>query len=229
MKRTNRAAAAAFAAAVAIGISSPAAIADPGHGHGGGHGTHGGGQSQGGKFGHDQKHALDQIARLDRQLGKALDDSRLRRLAPVHDVDVKSAVLANGAADSAALADLAATVQAAAPDFDFGALRDQLRSVRPENYRIVVNALRRAAKLAADADAAGATDVSAAVDAAVAQALAITAGSSRTDLHALVVGMSDAEDALDGTDDSSDSGDSGDDDGSDDPGDDDGGSDDGTP
>jgi hypothetical protein len=222
MKTINRTAAAAFAAAVALGISTPAALADPGHGHG--HGTHGsGGQTgQGGKFAHDQKHALQEIARLDRQISKALDDSRLRRLVPVNGVDVKAAVLANGAADHAALADLATTVQAAAPGFDFRALRDQLRSVRPENYRVVVDVLRRAARIDAAADAAGATDVSAAVDAAVAQALAITATSSRSDLHAVVAGISDAEDEQEGTDDTGT-----DDPGTDDPGTDDPGTDDG--
>lgn len=200
MKHITRAATAALTAAVALGISSPA-LATPGPGHGPGThgpGTHGPQTSPGDrKFAIDQRNALREVARLDAQIARALVDSRVGKLAPVNGVDVTTAVLDNAAADRAALADIAATVQAATPGFDFKALKRDLHAVRPENYRIVVNALRRAAEVQAAADALGGVDeVTTAVDAAVAGALAITARSGKDEFKAVFAALEDAEAAL---------------------------------
>lgn len=197
MKNTTRAAAAALAAAVALGISAPAATARPDHG--GGKPDHSVAKPPKGdrKFANDQRHALKQVARLDAQLAKAVVESRVGRLVPVNDVDVKTAVLDNAAADRAALAETLTTVRAATPGFDFKALRDDLRGVRPENYRIVTNALRKAAEIDADADdLGGSVDVDAALDAAVAEAVLITARSAKSDLASVFAHLADAEAAL---------------------------------
>lgn len=217
MKNSTRAAAVAFAAALAIGITSPVATAGPGHGGGNpGHGGGNSGHSHGAKppkadrkFANDQRNALAQVARLDKQVAKAVVESRVGRLVPVNDVDVRTAVLENAAADRAALAESAATVRAAVPGFDFVAFRNDLRSVRPENYRIVTNALRKAAEIDAAADAlGGSVDVDAAVDAAVADAVLVTARSPKSDLAAVFAQLADAEAALEALEESEDSEDS---------------------
>lgn len=198
MKNTTRAATVALAAALALGITSPAATARPGHG--GGKPDHSDvvkppkGDR---KFAIEQRNALTQISRLDKQVTKAVVESRVGRLVPVNEVDVRTAVLDNAAADRAELADVAATVRAAAPGFDFRALRDDLRGVRPENYRIVTNALRQAAEIAAAAEAlGGSVDVDTAVDAAVAQAVLVTARSPKAELASIFAHLADAEAAL---------------------------------
>lgn len=198
MKNTTRTAAAAFAVAIALGITAPAATARPGHGGGKPDHAHVTKPPKGDrKFALEQRNALSQVARLDAQIAKAVVESRVGRLAPVNDVDVKTAVLDNTAADRAALAETAATVRAAAPGFDFAALRDDLRGVRPENYRIVTNALRQAAEIDAAADAlGGSADVDAAIDAAVAAAVLVTARSPKSDIATVVTHLADAEAAL---------------------------------
>lgn len=197
MKNTTRAAAAAFAAAIALGITAPAATARPGHDGKPDHSDVVKPPKGDRKFAIEQRNALAQIARLDKQITRAVVESRVGRLVPVNDVDVRTAVLANAAADRAALAETAATVQAAAPGFDFKALRGDLHGVRPENYRIVTNALRQAAEIDAAADAlGGSAEVDAAIDAAVAGAVLVTARSPKSDLAAVFAHLADAEAAL---------------------------------
>ena len=193
MNRTTRAATVALAAAIALGISTPAALAVRG-GHEHPHPTH---EPAGGPSTNAQRQALRQIARIDSGIARALSDSRVGGLGTINDVDVKGAVLANAAADRASLADLDAAVRAAGPDFDYDSLRQTLRCMHPENYRLVVNALRHASKIDAAADALGGVpEVDAAVDDAVAKAVAITALSLKTDFRPIFVGLAQAEGAL---------------------------------
>lgn len=198
MKITTRAASVAFAVAITVGITSPAATAAPGHGGGNPDHSHVTKPPKGDrKFAIEQRNALAQVARLDAQVAKAVVESRVGRLVPVNDVDVRTAVLDNAAADRAALAETAAAVRAAAPGFGFAALRADLRGVRPENYRIATNALRQAAGIDAAAEAlGGSVDVDAAVDAAVAEAVLVTARSPKSDLAAVFAHLADARAAL---------------------------------
>ncbi|HWJ80589.1 MAG TPA: hypothetical protein VNS55_00010 [Nocardioides sp.] len=198
MKRTTRATAAAFVATLALGVSSPA-LATPGHS--GDHPSHAHGtkpSKDDHKFAIDQRNALRQIAQLDTRIGAALADSRVGKLGSINDVDVKTAVLDNAAADRAALADTKAAVEAAVPGFDFKALRADLRQVRPENYRIVVNALRQATRIDAAADALGGfADVDTAINDAVAQAVLVTARSPKSDFAPIFAALEAAQAALD--------------------------------
>ncbi|MFA6300205.1 MAG: hypothetical protein WC642_13630 [Nocardioides sp.] len=190
----------AAAAAAAGLILAPGGAALAGSGHGSGHGsnhsgTHGG---QGGTHGsaaveHLQKQLLRQIERLGDRMDHATRESRLAPLAE----EARAGVLANVAADQAALADLAALVDAATTRDELTDLRKQLRAVHPENYEITVASLRSAARLsarivelrttlAADPAALARLDeADALVASATDKALAVTAASSKSDVRAV--------------------------------------------
>jgi Spy/CpxP family protein refolding chaperone len=190
MKSPMRIAAAAATAALVVGAGG-AASADrggndgPGGNHAGGHGSHG--------FEHHQQQLTREIDRVGDRMDRATRESRL---APLAD-DVRAGVLGNVEADKAALADLAALVDAATTRSDLNDLRKQLRDVRPENYDVTVANLRSADRLSdriADLRTAAAGDPTALAafdeaDALVAsatdKALAITASSSKADVRAV--------------------------------------------
>lgn len=204
MRRTTRTAAGALALAVAFGVGSPvasaaggAAVAKPDHA----------------KVAKDHKklkgsqelrQVLRDLARTDARLLKAVRESRTARIG-----DHVAAVLANVAADRAALADLGAGVQAADSTHDLRAVRRALKDVRPQTYTKVVNDLRHAVRLAVEIAAAGAAlegDAAApvdelaaaqtALDAAIAKALLVTASSDRDELRAVKADLRAAREAL---------------------------------
>lgn len=203
MSAITRLAAAAAAAALVLGSAGAATAAHPaghGGGHAGDHGNHGGAAVS-----HLKKQLLRQIDGLGDRIDRATRESRLETLAD----DVRAGVVANVAADHTALDALAAAVDAATTRDELTSLRTQVRDVRPENYAVVVAALRSAVRLsAAIADLrtawAGDADTLAQLDAADAlvasateKALAVTAASSKADLRAVRADLSAAHDIVD--------------------------------
>ncbi|WP_299924329.1 hypothetical protein [uncultured Nocardioides sp.] len=94
------------------------------------------------------------------------------------------------------LADLRTSVEAADSTVDTRAVRKELRSFRVENFRIVVNVVRKVEGLeeAAAADAEAVTHLAA----AEAAALEITATSTKADLRAVREHVKAAQAELDG-------------------------------
>lgn len=122
----------------------------------------------------DVAKVLRDIARTSKALDRSVRDNRVGTLAD----DVLAAVLANVEADKAALAELATAVSAPDSTVDASQVRRDLRQLRPENYVLSVNVLRKAARVAAAAtDNAEATAL---VDSAVATALTVTASSPKS-------------------------------------------------
>ncbi len=148
----TRAVAAALTAAVALSAAAPAATA-AGHGHGSaphGHGaaTKGGHSGNGGhhvpaRVSHASRQLLHEIATLDARLVRVSRDTRTAGLG----ADDRAAILANVAADRAALADLRAAAAAADSTLDVRSVTRGLHSLHPEVYAQVLAALRRAASL----------------------------------------------------------------------------------
>lgn len=124
------------------------------------------------------KQLLKDIAGKDKRLVRLSTSNAVGSLAD----DTEAAVVANVTDARAALADLATTVEAADSTVDTRAARKELRSFRVENFRIVVNVVRKVEGLeeAAAADPEAVTHLAAAEDAA----LLITATSTKADIRA---------------------------------------------
>lgn len=210
MRTTTRTAAAVLAAAVTFGAGAPVATA-AGHAD---HAKPGHVKVTKGDHGKKGDQALRQLLRdinkTDAKLVKVIRESRTARIGEHAD-----AVRANVATDRAALTELSAAVQAADNTRDLRQVRRELKDVRPQNYNQVVNDLRHALKLAAEiaaARTAAASDpaapvvdldvAQAAVEAAVAKALLVTASSDKAELRAVKADLRAAHEALDGDDDS---------------------------
>jgi hypothetical protein len=212
MRTTTRTAAAALAAVVTFGAGAPVATA-AGHADNdrpahvkvakGDHGK---------KADQALRQLLRDIAKTDAKLVKVVRETRTARIGE-HAV----AVRANVDTDRAALTDLAAAVQAADNTRDLREVRKELKDVRWQNYNKVINDLRHAVKLAAEiAEARAAAEgdleapvaeldaAQAAVEAAVAKALLITASSDKSELRAVKAELQAAHEALDSLDDSDD-------------------------
>jgi hypothetical protein len=203
----------ALTAAVALGLAAPAASAaghqSDSHGH---HAVQHGHVhvKKSAKPSVHARQALREIAQLDARLLRATRD---RSLAGLTD-DQKATVVANAAADRAALGVLKDSVVAADASVDLRSVRASLRQVRPEVYTLALHDLRRAARLQATVDQ-NATDLAAVTDRdvspalvaneqaaasladAVAKALAVTATSSKDDLRAVDADFRAARQALD--------------------------------
>lgn len=210
MTRTARSAAAAAAGAVALAIAlggaGPVAAAAPA-GHGKppqAQGAHG----QGGKGGHgpstDQarRPVLRQIAQVDARLDRTLRESRTSAL----DGDALTAVQTNIDADHKLLADLATSLQGGTTTV--ADARAALRGLHPEIYTQVTNFLRQGSRLSAALDEASAAVAApaeladalaaagAALDSAMANAVLLTASSSRDDVRAVQADLAAAAAAL---------------------------------
>jgi hypothetical protein len=134
---------------------------------------------------------LRDIARTSKALDRTVRDNRVGTLAD----DVRTAVVGNVDADKAALAELATAVSAPESTLDPSQVRRDLRQLRPENYVLAVNVLRKAARVAAAAtDNAEATAL---VDSAVATALTVTAASPKSLLREARADLADAQALLD--------------------------------
>jgi hypothetical protein len=110
--------------------------------------------------------------------------------------DTEAAIVANVTEARTALTDLTSTVEAADSTVDTRAARTELRSFRVENFRIVVNVVKKAEGLeeAAAADPEAVTHLAA----AEAAALDITATSTKADLRAVREHVKAAQAELEG-------------------------------
>lgn len=130
------------------------------------------------------------ITRLSAALDRTVRPSRIGTLAE----DVQAAVVANVEADKQDLAWLAEDVAAAGGTVDVRQVRAGLRDLRPENYVLSVNVLRKAARVGAAAtDSAEATAL---VQSAVDLALTVTASSPKSLLREARAALSAAEELL---------------------------------
>lgn len=130
------------------------------------------------------------ITRLSAALDRTVRPSRIGTLAE----DVQAAVVANVEADKQDLAWLAEDVAAAGGTVDVRQVRAGLRDLRPENYVLSVNVLRKAARVGAAAtDSAEATVL---VQSAVDLALTVTASSPKSLLREARAALSAAEELL---------------------------------
>lgn len=144
------------------------------------------------------------VGRVDAAVTRATTARQLRGL----DREVQDAVIANADVDHAGLDELVGDAGSAASRADLRTVSTALRGYRPDNYVVVITALRASAHLAGDvADARdeladdpdaqlALDDVELLVDDAVAAALAVTATSDRADRQAVKVALTDARDAL---------------------------------
>lgn len=124
------------------------------------------------------KQLLKGIAGKDKRIVRLAASNAVVRLAD----DTEAQLVANLDDARTALADLRTTVQAADSTVDTRAARKELRSFRVENFRIVVNVLKKAEGLstAAAADPEAVEHLAAAETAA----LEITATSTKADIRA---------------------------------------------
>ena len=209
MKSTTRTAAGVLAVALAFGAGSPVAAAAADHAKPGHVKVAKGDKSSKGNKGDKGDKALRQVLRdiekADERLAKVARESRTAAIG-----DHAAAVLANVAADRAALAALALAVQSPESGLDLRATRKAVKDVEVQNYSRVINDLRHALELAAEIAAARtATEgdasapvaeldaAQASVDAAVAKALLVTAASDRDELRAVKADLEAAHAALD--------------------------------
>ena len=176
MKRTPRVLAAVVAATALTFTGVHTADAKPDRA-----GTHAkaekSAKAKGGKSA-ETKLARD-VARKVAQLDKAVSEKRLAKL----DDDDEAAVVANVTLDKEAIEGVST--------------RAELRSFRVENYRLVVNVLRKAAKLGAAATEAGNAEATALVDEASAAAVLVTATSSKSELKPARAALAAASALLD--------------------------------
>lgn len=131
-----------------------------------------------------------EVARKVAQLENTVSDQRLRRVPTEQSEVVKERV----AADQEALRALVAPAPAepvAGETAEVTDVRAALKSYRVENYRLVVNILRKAATVGETTDAE-----TAALDEAVALALAITATSAKADVKDARAALEEAADLL---------------------------------
>lgn len=138
------------------------------------------------------KQLLKDIAGKDKRLARLSTSNAVESLAD----DTEAAVVANITDARTALTDLGATVEAADSTVDTRAARKELRSFRVENFRIVVNVVRKVDGLeeAAAADPEAVTHLAAAEDAA----LLITATSTKADIRAAREHLAAAQAELEG-------------------------------
>lgn len=200
MRRTTRTAAGALALAVALGAASPTTALAAGHDRAGHVKVDRAEKSKADKSKADKSKQAKELRQLQRDIAKT--DARLvkvareSRTAPIG--EHAATVLANVAADRAALVELAGAVEAADSAVDLRAARKELRNVRAQNYNKVVNDLRHALELAGEISAASAllsADPAApvaelaaaqlALDSAIAKALLVTASSDKDELRAV--------------------------------------------
>lgn len=169
------------------------ASAKPDHAgsHAKGGAGHGAGAAKAGAAKGDSAKVLRDIDRLKAALDRTMRENRIGTLAD----DVRATLLASVEADKLALADLAAAATAADSTLDLRQVRRDLRDVRPENYVLAVNVLRKAARLA-EASAANA-EALALVDEAAATALLVNASSPKSQLREARAGLAEAQALLD--------------------------------
>lgn len=124
------------------------------------------------------KQLLKDIAGKDKRLARLSGSEAVVRLAD----DTEAELVTNLDEARAALGEVKTSVEAADSTVDTRAARKELRAFRVENFRIVVNILRKAEGL----EEAAATDPEATehLAAAEAAALAITATSTKADIRA---------------------------------------------
>ena len=125
------------------------------------------------------KQLLKDIAGKDKRLARLSTSNAVQRLAD----DTEGEVVSNVTDARTALADLRSTVEAADSTVDTRAARKDLRSFRVENFRIVVNVLKKVEGL----EEAAAADPEAVAHLAAAEsgALEITATSTKADIRAV--------------------------------------------
>jgi hypothetical protein len=130
------------------------------------------------------------ITRLSAALDRTVRPSRIGTLAE----DVQAAVVANVEADKQDLAWLAEDVAAAGGTVDVRQVRADLRDLRPENYVLSVNVLRKATRVGAAATES--PEATALVQSAVDLALTVTATSPKSVLREARAALSAAEELL---------------------------------
>ena len=138
------------------------------------------------------KQLLKDIAGKDKRLARMATSNAVEGLAD----DTEAEVVANVTDARTALADLATTVQAADSTVDTRAARKELRSFRVENFRIVVNVVKKVEGL----EEAAAADPEAVMHLAAAEAAAleITATSTKADIRAVRAHVQAAQAELEG-------------------------------
>lgn len=138
------------------------------------------------------KQLLKDIAGKDKRLARLTTSNAVEGLAD----DTEAEVVANVTDARTALADLATTVQAADSTVDTRAARKELRSFRVENFRIVVNVVKKVEGL----EEAAAADPEAVMHLAAAEAAAleITATSTKADIRAVRAHVQAAQAELEG-------------------------------
>jgi hypothetical protein len=150
-----------------------------------------GGQAKGAAAQGGAAKVLRDIERTSKALDRTVRENRIGTLAD----EVQAAVVASVEADKLALAGLAVGVAAADSTLDLRQVRRDLHQVRPENYVLSVNVLRKAARVAeAATDNAEATAL---VDSAVATALSVTASSPKSLLRDARADLAAAQAVLD--------------------------------
>lgn len=138
------------------------------------------------------KQLLKDIAGKDKRLARLTTSNAVEGLAD----DTEAELVANVTDAQTALADLATTVQAADSTVDTRAARKELRSFRVENFRVVVNVVKKVEGL----EEAAAADPEAVMylAAAEAAALEITATSTKADIRAVRAHVQAAQAELEG-------------------------------
>lgn len=124
------------------------------------------------------KQLLKDVAGRDKRLARLAESNAVARLAD----ETETQLVANIAAAQTALTDVRTAVEAADSTVDTRAIRKELRSFRVVNFRLALNILKQAENLAEEA--AADPEATAALDAAEAAALLITATSSKADVKA---------------------------------------------
>ncbi len=138
------------------------------------------------------KQLLKDIAGKDKRLARLSTSNAVEALAD----DTEAEVVANVTDARTALTDLKSTVEAADSTVDTRAARKELHAFRVENFRLVVNILRKAEGL----EEVAATDPEAVTHLAAAEAAAleITATSTKADIRAVREHVKAAQAELEG-------------------------------
>lgn len=177
MRKTTRALTAG--AAVAAVLAAPLAVAAPG------------------KSDPVERHQRQLMKRIDKvsdRLDRAVRPNRIDRLTQSTQDGLKD----NVAEDQAELDAIGVTVQAADESFDYRATRKEIKQNRPENYRKVVNVLRKAERLLGRAEAG--SDAATALGAVVTEGLTVDDDTPKADLRSLRKDLNAAKDLLPDTD-----------------------------
>lgn len=151
MKRSTRIASAAVAAAVSFGVSAPAVAAQQ---HGNEHDNRNGHHQtakddRGNKVDRGARQVLKEIASINKRLTNVVKDNRLKRLDRMD----RTAILTNVQSDRAALSELARDARAADSLADLKRVRQDLKSVRGQNYAEAVSLFRLSYRLTAQIEA----------------------------------------------------------------------------